>query len=225
VSSSPVSVQSSFPSSAPSFCVPEVLVAEEDFDNDDGSWGENMRVSEFGTLGSFLGPYGQNTDSPSKTFDIPKDSDYVVVEFLFYEIDLWEEEDQAFVLVGDTIVDLGPFSSYEKSQNNEYSGEVNGIEFEREKQEDAEHIGFSEVHKDQVHNVTLTIPSSIYNDSGSLTIGFDFNMTRDLTEQSAGIDNFEIIAHQSCAPSGIVPTKSPLNLELIHQIHHLHLQQ
>ncbi|MEM7375812.1 MAG: hypothetical protein AAF587_44890, partial [Bacteroidota bacterium] len=167
-----------------------------------------MQVETFGPYGSFLGRYGKGRNPPSKNFNIPEGLDYVTVEFLFYEIDQWESTDEAIVVVGTKQLPMGEFSVQETDANRAKVYESEGIEFSRTAQGPASNIGFSS-RKDQVHNVTLKVPSSYYKSSNSLPIGFIFNLKDELENESAGIDQLKITGHKYCAP-GPVPTPGPV---------------
>jgi len=199
------------PTAPPSFamaaaCVEEQRVAIEEFDYDDGSW-TNMAISSFGTYGNFLGRYGQGFDSTRKEFAVPADAETLTLEFVFYAIDEWEDDDQVKVQIGTTIIDLGQFCEKFATQNPFYSGEVDGIAFERNAVAPPSQIAFGSAN-DQIFTVKLTIPPSKYS-NGVLAIGFSVSMNSVLPNESAGFDKLMITAHFDCSSSSASSSNGP----------------
>lgn len=176
----------------------------EEFEYDDGSW-TNAAISSFGIYGNFLGRYGQGFTRTNKNFAVPTDAEKLTLQFLLYEIDEWEDDDQVKVQIGGTEIDLGQFTYGATLQNDEYNGEVNGIVFERLIVNYPSNIAFGSAN-DQIHKVKFTIPREYYQ-GGILAVGFEVCMHAVISNESAGFDKLIITAHFDCETSS--PTSSP----------------
>jgi hypothetical protein len=97
-------------------------ISFDDFEENDGSW-LNGNVSSLGSdndVNSFLGRYGRGTGSPSKTFTVPTDADYITIDFFFLEIDDWEDSDNVKVVVNGDTLDMGVFNQEDTGDNDYY---------------------------------------------------------------------------------------------------------
>merc|ERR1712003_18685 len=123
-----------------------------------------------------MGRYGHGNPSTRKEYFVNQEALYVTVEFFMYEIGDWSPDDKLVVKVENQGIDLGQFSG-STTQNENYNGSVGGIIFSRRSWGAKTNIAFGESY-DQIHNVSLTIPSSYFSEDGTYVIteeNFDFN--------------------------------------------------
>lgn len=183
-----------------SACTEERLVTFEDFDGFyDNTWQGGQVSDEYQQQFShFLGRFGREDDRAAKTFDVPNDAKSLTCEFLFYEIDQWEKRDRFLFIVGGTRLDLQQFGLQDPVNNpgNIYSlsGKAGGISWQRTTETNSTDLGFSAA-KDQKHKITVSIPSWYYAETGKLKVGFHLETSHATWSESAGVDDFKIIAH------------------------------
>jgi len=154
----------------------------------------NLFVRETTT---FLGPFGKDLGAPTKTFNIASGTDSVRVKFEFYEFDDWDGDSGALgfgqdkfqVGVNGQLVDLGFFK---KEDSESASGVSNNIIWQHTSAYAPTDVGFRN-DPDQRHDVILDIPSS-YLTSGTLKLEFIAVLNVGIGNESAGIDNLNIIS-------------------------------
>jgi hypothetical protein len=160
----------------------------------------------------FMGRFGRDLPSPTKTVNLPAGTDSVRVTFKFYEIDSWDGSgvsttapdgtvttihgpDKFEVKVNDDeLVDLGTFPNPNlTSANDEIEGVSGGIQWTVITDGTPIHtLGFgSDI--DQKHTVVLDIPIS-HLSSNTLTLQFIALLSGAIGNESAGIDNLKIIS-------------------------------
>ena len=177
-------------------CRPAVRFAFEDFQSGSTAGWTNGKLGTDPGFGNFLGRYGleDGNNFPSKTFTVPADARYVKLQFDFLEIDSWDSDqgDYLAVVVGSQTVNLGTFYHYTNEDGR--AGGVNGISFVIRSKAPPGHIGFNSSYMDQIHQVTLEIPSIYVGANDQLTIAFHFSLNEPTSNESAGFDNIELIA-------------------------------
>lgn len=146
---------------------------------------------------SFLGRYNDPDATPSKSFQIEQTSEFVLVEFRFYEIDSWDGDSDAhgkdkfnIIVSGDVTetVDIGFFSH---GASEIYSGStIEGIVWASHHIDDSSDRGFDS-YNDQKHLVTLKIPPSFFSSGGKIALDFRF-IVNELSgfNEAGGIDDF-----------------------------------
>ena len=197
------------PVPTPNSCVPSVPVGEtETFEegtpSSNGAGWTDATVDKSGSaFGQFLGRYGKDVPQPTKVFTgIPTDADSVTVKFKFYEIDSWDatrsgNQDSLAISINDNQFTIGYFDFTEDESSLEGEDTVTGVTWVTEAVGDPSPIGFSSWN-DQVHIVTVNVPKDQYTD-GSMKLGLHVNLNQGVTDESAGFDDFEVIANYDCS--------------------------
>jgi hypothetical protein len=175
----------------------------EDFNKGmDGPWGKMYSKNDF----TFLHLYkGSNKVGTKK--DVPKFAEFIVVEFLFYELGGWEYEgnakDYVYVTVNGQKVDLQTFGNDDKLDDFRHDIE-HGISWIRKSICESGDMGLGSK-TDQMHKVTLKVPQELFS-SGVLDFQLEVIMSGDKENESAGFDDFRITAYgKSC----VIPEPDP----------------
>lgn len=178
------------------------------------SWGQ----IEQGTLDSKFLRLDKESPKFIKRFGVSPNSDTVRVEFLFYEIGNWEEgahlKDYVHFFVGNTPLDLLGFEgAIDEANPAEYhEGFKDGLHWHRRAITNATDMGFGST-TDQIHSVTVNIPGTFFED-GLLQIGFLVSMSEDKLDESAGIDDFRIVAFGEACDIAVGDWAGPQNVEI-----------
>jgi len=191
---------------APSTCEPSVLLLEEDFEAEENGqswhwgteygWGNGI-TSMSNKLSHFLGRFGQGNDAATQAFSIPSAggvvADKVVMEFDLYQIDHWDNAGDSFsIKIGDT--DLGDLIAAE-------AGTVNEISWARTTTSSGVVLGFLSDQPDTTYHVTVDVPLSKL-PGGLLEVSVSTSTSRNIDEQSVGIDNFKLSGAYGCDAGG-----------------------
>jgi len=158
----------------------------------------NMIIEEFGVYGNFLGRYSKSNPSTWKEYFVDPDALHVTIEFEMYEIGDWSSDDKFVVKVEDKVmIDMGQFSGT-LAQNDAYSGTVGDINFSRNSSGAPTNIAFGES-KDQIHEVSLDIPSNYFSNDGKFMLSFEVTIQNSKEIASAGFAKLKITEHYRCA--------------------------
>lgn len=187
----------------------------EDFDKPcDGAWGEIAKNDDRET--KFLRLH-KGSPTFRRNFKVPLNSDMITLEFMLYEIGAWERkgsgadgQDSIFVYIGKTKLDLQGFdSSFQEGNPDEfYHGMKRGISWQRRSVTNTGDFGFGGGN-DQMHKVIVKIPPEYYT-NGKLRIGMKVVMRGKISDESAGIDDFRLVAYgKSCDIPGETPEGMP----------------
>jgi len=137
--------------------------------------------------------------SLSKIINVPCIS--LTVEFLFYEFDKWNgdnEGDKLYATVGDVQLDLERFEHHDvvANPNNEQHGKYGDVSWSRFIMNEASGVvpGESIV---QVHKVSIKVPPNQYIE-GRLNFEFELVVKSNTNKVSCGIQEFRIVAHRLC---------------------------
>jgi len=187
-------------------CTPNEIVAEEDFEAYEvDANGAQIRLAGWmhGKIDSdpgftkFLGRYASQEEQmelfPVQIFDVPPQSEKVVVEFDFYEIDAWSEGDHCDIVLNGETINLGTFSQDSELTRTGISPQ--GISWQKTGIP-AVSMGFGPA-KDQSHRVKLEIPPSVFA-TGQISLAFQPHIKVDYAVASAGFDNIQVMARKTC---------------------------
>jgi len=143
-----------------------------------------------GEFTTFLGRLGRSHNEVTKTFEIPLDADSVVLTFDFYDIDGQPTDDKIMLGVQGSYLDLELFNS--DGQKKYYNDiEVTGTVKNNQR------ISFKFDDYDTVYSINMKIPKFWYkNHDYKLPIAFKIETTRDISEESYGVDNIRL--HSNC---------------------------
>jgi hypothetical protein len=142
----------------------------------------------------YLGGFGkQNGVDTERVFQLPKDTETVVVEFDFLEIDSWNDE-EFFIEINDQRIKLGEFDWRDDEEGTAFQV-GDGIFVQKSAAVDISGIGANSNniawHNDNLHHFRI-----IVTDPGShLKLGFDANLSAGADNESWGVDNLSIDAH------------------------------
>lgn len=157
-----------------------------------------MTIGEFGVYGNFLGGYGNSFPITSKEYIVDPDALYVTIEFLMYEIGQWSPDDTLVVKVEKQSIDMGQFAIDSNLQDGfSYSGGVGGIHFSRKSLDAATNIAFDKSN-DQIHKISLSIPSYYFSANGKILLGFEVSIQNSIEKASAGFAKLKVIEHNRC---------------------------
>jgi hypothetical protein len=169
----------------------------EDFaDVMDGPWGDIYEKDDFKFLHLYKG-----SSTVTRSFEVPEFAELVTVEFLFYELGGWEREgqqqDSVIVTIGDTKIDLQTFGK-DKKLDDFYHDVEDGITWTRQSITDSGDFGLGNTN-DQMHKMMLKIPEQYFDENSILKFQLDVTMTEQKSQESAGIDDFRLVAYgKSC---------------------------
>ena len=206
-----IKLTAEFDCTGKSSCARSIPSSIEDFQSGVATGWTNGRTTTPVTLTRFLGRYGKrdNGKFPKKTYAVPKDADSIVLDYLFYEIDSWDDyhNDRLEVVIDGKTVSLGKFDQ-NKSEDGR-SGTHYGINFSIKSMTPPSNIGKSH-YSDQIHHVTMTIPNAFYESDGKISVQFRMVLNEDLNNESAGFDNIRLTAKYSCSggANNCVPSKT-----------------
>jgi hypothetical protein len=185
----------------------EEVVAFEDFEGSQDpvspGWSGNLlRYESDGNFTQFLGRLFPG-DLVTKSFPgIPPQTEFLKVEFDFYEIDQWYSN-SLMVFIGRETIDFGNFlPDVDEGRRSGITDDC-GITWALESKGPPHQIGFEEI-PDQVHHATATVPADCYdNFFWSVKIGFS---TTGFIGGRGGLDNLSIMAQYPCDNA---PTQAP----------------
>ena len=153
-----------------------------------------------------------------KKFTVSPNSDSVRIEFLFYEIGQWEGaadgRDWVHFFVNETPLNLLEFDASIDTENilEYHEGFNKGLFWHRQAMSNATDMGFGS-NTDQIHKVTINIPKTYFED-GHLRIAVLLSMTNDKINESAGIDDFRIVAHGEACDIPVGDWPEPEDVEV-----------
>ncbi|CAB9526146.1 sushi domain containing 2 [Seminavis robusta] len=168
-------------------------VESEDFEGDDAnSWGEIRGTGDQNKL-LYL---HQGNSSMLRTFNVSKDSEFVSIDFYFYEFGDWDKsgdkKDYVYLNICGTKIDIQSFNHNNDAFDDFVHDTVDGISYVREAISKSGNLGFSST--DQMHKISIHVPSDLYQD-GKLTFGLEVDMTGSKRHESAGIDDLVIMEY------------------------------
>jgi len=122
-------------------------------------------------------------------------SDIVTIEFLFYKIGQWNNNDKLIVGINTVDLELGSFAqqdplNFDNTLNSFYSGAAGGISWKRYSTIESSALGIHTT-LDQIHTVEIAIPSN-YFALGSFHLKLSVNLSD--SNGSAGFDDIRIMA-------------------------------
>jgi hypothetical protein len=159
----------------------------EDFEDGQAlTWVNGLEATGSGFT-TFLGRLGKENPDVTKTFEVPITADTIIVEFDFYSIDGHDADDKVYIGVQGTFLDLNLFVSSTGTTSVLYNDIALTI-VDRKTYD----VGFDSEMDEKFH-IKLEIPKIWYGE-GELEIGFRVHMTKSITTNGGGVDNFEISA-------------------------------
>ena len=153
-----------------------------------------------------------------KKFTVSPNSDSVRIEFMFYEIGQWEGagdgRDWVHFFVNETPLNLLGFDDDINAGNIDeyYEGFNKGLFWHRRAVSNATDMGFGS-NTDQIHKITINIPKTYFED-GHMRIAILVSMTNDKINESAGIDDFRIVAHGEACDIAVGDWPEPENVDI-----------
>ncbi len=160
----------------------------ETFEVGAAGWSDNTTSKGGAGLdGGYLGNFG-GTDGLQKvykTFELSGDQESITVNFDFWEFDTWNGEEFK-IWVDDKLISSDTYFTQE------FYGDGDSSEFgsaTSRQSSDLGHWGYD----DQTHQYSFTVDSS----ATSIKVGFGTNLDEVQTQESWGIDNFEIVENRS----------------------------
>lgn len=174
----------------------QTIVYEDDFQSGASGWSSNTSETNAIT-GRFLGRFrpGSPSTSTQRNFALPTDTDFVVVEFDFLEIDSWDGDqgDHFEVEVGGTQVFSLPFFHQGRAGTDgndaARSGTSGSVDWSVTPLTDNTiQLGFITRWTDQIHRVRLVIS----NPGANLDLRFVADINQ--SDEAVGIDNIIITA-------------------------------
>ena len=159
----------------------------ETFDSGASGWSNNTTSSggsglDGGYLGNFHSTGGAQTIY--KTFELSGDQADVTISFDFYEFDTWNGESFK-IWIDDQLIST---DSYWTQQYYSYSdSSTYGTATSRT----SSNLGEGSYH-DQTHQYSFTVDSS----ATSIKVGFGSTLSGSISEESWGIDNFQIVENK-----------------------------
>ena len=187
-------------------CIPSKVVQPKiTFEDGSTSGFTNGIIDHDPGFTRFLGRYGQANAGPGKDpfryfSNIPKDADYAVLRFDFYEIDSWDssDRDSLSVAIDHRTASIGRFDTHRNE--NGRSRRPGGILFKIDSQAAPRNIGFNARWKDQIHQITIRIPNRFFKNDGRIKVVFVPRLNEpDIKNESAGFDNIMLTAIFDCS--------------------------
>ena len=187
-----------------------LLIADEDFEGGNGSFDEwtNGYVDTSlinTTFTTFLGRYASNGETgtmPFRFYDVPSDTDRLVLRFDLYEFDSWDgprmgggvDNFRLDVTSGRSVDSF----SFVLSTSDQEEGELEGVSdsglitWSRTRGENAQQafLGFD----DQIHTVTVDIPSAFIGNADQIRVEFVFDTDSGVLDEAGGLDNVRLEA-------------------------------
>jgi hypothetical protein len=171
----------------------EVVILDEDFTGGTTGWNNNT-TSTHPTIGEYWGSFNRDIDQANdqdlfQTFALSGSQNYVTVEFDFFEIDTWDNE-ELFIFVNDTRYTIGSNLHHGRFDR---PGDINNANLEVRVTELSTVNGWGQLgdanDRDQFYRYQITIP--VTDTSLKLGIGTNLNGTS-FVDESFGIDNLKI---------------------------------
>lgn len=122
-------------------------------------------------------------------FDYNGDAEGVFIEFDFYEIDSWDNEQFKITIAGN-VVDLGTFQVNRDSDMGVRAGESNGIYWYKSQSSDQSAMGGSGW-QDQLHTFRVFVPADKLAGATTVLVSLAGNLNSSVTDESWAIDNFK----------------------------------
>ncbi len=169
-------------------------VVQEDFDSGATGWSDNTTsVGGAGLDGSYLGNFGGSNGEQVvyKTFDLSGDQQSVTIEFDFLEFDTWNGEEFK-IWVDDQLISTDIYYTqefYSEADSSTYGTATSGTS------SNLAHWSYN----DQTHRYELTINTA----ADSVKVGFGSNLDEAKSQESWGIDNFQITENFSSTTIGV----------------------
>ena len=178
---------------------PVCLSYNENYEDGDMSGWKNGKIEDNASLGKFLGPFGSDTPVPEKTFKAPANADSADIEFDFYQLDSWDENnrwgpDKFLVDVNGKRVDLG-FFGMSDATGLEEGVSPDGIKWSTMKGPNEAVFGHGHWHDKRI-KVNMHVPKAVVA-GAQVTIKFIVDTNEGVENEAAGIDNFKL---KSCGP-------------------------
>ncbi|CAB9525866.1 receptor-like protein kinase [Seminavis robusta] len=126
------------------------------------------------------------------------------------------KDNKFLVTIGQKLFDLKTFTDHDSKfhPGNYKTGYRSGIRWKRQAVTSAANLGFSNAHKDQVHQVTISVPRHFFID-GKLKLSFDVDVMKEWDEVGAGVDDLRITARSRKCKDIKDPNLERLKRELI----------
>lgn len=176
---------------------PVCLTYSENYEDGDMAGWKNGKIEENASLSKFLGPFGSDTPVPEKTFQVPANADSADIEFDFYQLDSWDDNnrrgpDKFLVDVNGKCVDLGFFGMFDAMGLEEGP---DGIKWSTMKGPYKKVFGHNHWHDERI-KVAMHMPKAVAA-GAQVTIKFIVDTNEGVENESAGIDNLKL---KSCGP-------------------------
>jgi hypothetical protein len=170
----------------------EVVIYDEDFTGGTAGWNHNRTTTD-AVMGEFWGRFNRDIDGPSdqdlhQTFALSGTQSYITVEFDFFELDTWDNE-ELFIFVNDTRYTIGNNLHRNRFDRPGDITNANIISSVTELSNANGYILSDPNDRDQIYRFQVTIPDT----AGSIKLGFGTNLNgTSFNDESFGIDNLQI---------------------------------
>lgn len=204
------------PAPAPACTTKQTLITD-----DLTGWSNNQVMTNDGALGTYLGKFGKNDPSTTKTYTLPADAATATslsYEFIFLEIDSWDgtannDIDYLKVIVNGVECYIGYFNWKNDEGDREGDCADGTMTWSSEALTANENVGGSSWN-DQFHAVKI---KNIDPSSGSLYVGFEVNVNQNKEDESGGFREMEVVGYFDCTDQGGV-NGDPLIMGLAGQL-------
>ena len=168
------------------------------FTTSNDGWTPTIFTNYEHSLGFVLGPFGQGSSPPTKTYDVnsSKDQDYLHVQFDLVKLDSWDwnsvwGNDKVVLSVGSQSFDLDEIATLSNG------GTLSGVVTNKvwwsvtPRTDEIELQNTVQVWKDMIHVVSLVVAKELFSD-GSLTLTLTPSFDEHISNESFAIDNVRI---------------------------------
>jgi hypothetical protein len=192
------------------------LVSSENFQSGATGWANNTTTTGVAMLTRYLGSFSNDggVQSNSKTYNLSGAQDYTVIEFDFYRMDSWDNE-QFRIWVNDTQIFGQAFGTGVTTIADGSSGIVSWTASELT-QIAGNVAGANVTWTDQIFRFTLTIQNGA---ASTVKLGFGSTTNQAVSDESWGIDNVKVYeAGDGATPGPFTAAENTANGQVVAKI-------
>ena len=168
------------------------LITDEDFESGASGWNNNLTTNGGTTFTTFLGRHGGSAGAQSlyKDFNLSGNQTDVHINFSFYEIDSWDNNEWFYIYVNDTVVRQDPY------QHDIPDAPIGTVDLFGGASSPNTNYGFEPSWYDQGIGYSFNYATTDTN----LRLGFGAILGEGIGDESWGIDNVLITDNYDTAP-------------------------